>query len=298
MTTTNKIHILSAALLIASFFLPWVGWKEAALNGAAMPTGEFFTAAKAQYGVENPFPQISFAFYVFWLIPVAALVAIIFGLLKKNVFWPSLIAGLLSVSLTVVYFLFSKSLVEQLGTSSSVWGHIKPWLFVHLLVACILILSAGAGKWFLKSAFILVTLLATYFGFSAVSNQAQKKILDEQFESTENSTSDHAVTATALFSEFIANDTASNSKYKDKVIEVSGIVSEATMAEDSTGTIRIQDSTGNFASFTIEKSQFEKMKNLKAGDTVNLKGVFSGSIFSEILGTTQINFIRTVINKK
>ena len=137
----------------------------------------------------------------------------------------------------------------------------------------------------------------TYFAFSAVSNQAQKKILDEQFESTENSKSDHALTATALLSVFIANDTASNSKYKDKVIEVSGIVSEAALAADSIGTIRIQDSIGNFATFTMEKSQFEKMKNVKAGDTLNLKGVFSGSIFSEILGTTQINFIRTVINK-
>ena len=57
-----------------------------------MPTGDFFVTAKEQFGVENPFPQFSYAFNIFWLIPVAAIAAILFYT-KKDAFWPSVIAG-------------------------------------------------------------------------------------------------------------------------------------------------------------------------------------------------------------
>ena len=298
MTTHNKVNILAALALTASFFLPWVVWNNATITGLSMPTGDFFATAKEQFGVENPFPQFSYAFNIFWLIPVAAIAAILFCITKKDAFWPSVIAGLLSVSLALVYFLFSKNLVDQLGTSATVWGHIKPWIFVHLSAAIVLIFSGGKQRWILETIFLVATAVATIVGFNMASGHAQQKILDETFGSTDKEKAAYTFSSAALIKEFLANDTASNKKYKEKIVEVSGNIAAVEIAADSVGTIRFEDSTGSFASFTLEKNQFPNIQSLKAGDAVVIKGVCSGSIFSEILNNTQISFKRSVISKK
>ncbi|MEQ1677440.1 MAG: hypothetical protein ABL876_12105, partial [Chitinophagaceae bacterium] len=56
------------------------------------------------------------------------------------------------------------------------------------------------------------------------------------------------------------------------------------------------DSTGSYAIFSFEKSMYEKAKAVQQGDQVSLKGVCSGSIYSEILGTTAISFKRATFN--
>lgn len=298
MTTTIKISIFAAALLAVSFFLPWVMWKDAALSGNAMPAGQFFAAAKEKFGVDNPFPQISFAFKIFWLIPAAALAVIVLALMKKNIFWPAVVAGLLSLSLVLVYFLFSKSMVDQLGVSKSAWAMTKPWLFIHALAAVAVVLTAADGKWILKAGLVLVTIAATVIGFNMVSKQAEKKIFDETFSSIENVKADYTLTASDMLKEFLANDTASNKKYTEKVLEVSGTVAAVEMTADSTSTIRFEDSTGSYAIFSMEKSQIDRVKNIKTGEIVSIKGVCSGSIFSEILGNTSVSFKRSILNKQ
>jgi hypothetical protein len=216
------LPVFFAAILLVSFFLPWVMWKEAALSGTAMPSGGFFTAAREKFGIDNPFPKLSFSFKIFWLIPVAAITVIAFTVLKKNTLWPAVIAGLLSLSLVIVYFLFSKSMITQGLTSGSVWTMVKPWLFVHVLAAVAIMLSAGEGKWFLKSGLILATAVITIGGFTIMSKQAEKKILEETFESTGNIKADYTLTSADLLKEFEGNDTAANKKYVEKVLLVSG----------------------------------------------------------------------------
>ena len=298
MTTTIKISILAAALLAVSFFLPWVMWKDAALSGNAMPAGQFFAAAREKFGVDNPFPQISFAFKIFWLIPAAALGVIVFALLKKNIFWPAVVAGLLSLSLVLVYFLFSKSMVDQLGVSKSAWAMTKPWLFIHAVAAAVVVLTAADGKWILKAGLVLVTASATVIGFNMVSKQAEKKIFDETFSSIDNVKADYTLAADDMLKEFLANDTATNKKYAEKVLEVSGTIAVVETAADSTSTIRFEDSTGSYAIFSMEKSQIDRVKNIKTGEVVSIKGVCSGSIFSEILGSTSVSFKRSILNKQ
>jgi hypothetical protein len=82
------------------------------------------------------------------------------------------------------------------------------------------------------------------------------------------------------------------------MLQVTGTVSAVDIAADSTSTIRFEDSTGPYAIFSLEKSQVNKIRNTKAGDMVSVKGICSGSIFSDILGTTSINFKRSILNKQ
>lgn len=287
-----------AAVLLVSFFLPWVIWKDALVNGNAMPSGRFFDVAKEKFAVGNPFPQFSIAFKVFWFIPAAAVVVIAFTFLKKNTLWPAIVAGLFSLSLVLVYFLFSKSLVDQLGVSKSVWVMTKPWLFIHALVAIAVVLTAGSGKWILKSGLIIVTIAATVIGFNISSKQAEKKMFEETFTSTDDIKADYSLSADDLLKEFVLNDTTANKKYTEKILLVSGAVSAIDIAADSTATIRFEDSAGSYAIFSLEKNQTDKIKNIKAGDIVTVKGVCSGSIFSDILGTTSISFKRSILNKQ
>lgn len=298
MNTTTKLNLFAAALLAVSFFLPWIMWRDAALSGNAMPTGEFFAAAKEKFSVDNPFPQFSFAFKLFWLIPAGAILAIVFALLKKNIFWPAMLAGLLSLSLVLVFFLFSKSLVDQLGISKSTWNLVKPWLYIHALTAIVIVLTSADGKWLLKGGLILITAAVTVVGFTMVSKQAEKKIFDEKFDSTGNVKADYTITAADLLKEFLSNDSAANKKYNEKVLEINGTVSAIDLAADSTSTIRFEDSTGSYAIFSMEKNQIDEMKKIKAGDMVSVKGICSGSIFSDILGTTSISFKRSILNKQ
>jgi tRNA_anti-like len=287
-----------AVILLVSFFLPWVAWKDATLSGNAMPSGAFFYAAREKFGVDNPFPQFSFAFKIFWVIPVAALAVIVFLLLKKTSIWPAIVAGLLSLSLVLVYFLFSKSMVDQLGVSRSVWAMTKPWLFIHMLAAVAIVLSTGQGKWWLKSGLILATALLSIVGFTIISKQVEKKILKETFETTDNIKADYILSSEELIKEFMVNDTAANKKYLDKVLAISGPVASIDIATDSSSTIKFADSTGSYAIFSLEKTQLNKVKMIKAGDTVSVKGVCSGRMFSEILGTTTISFKRSILNKQ
>lgn len=82
------------------------------------------------------------------------------------------------------------------------------------------------------------------------------------------------------------------------MIQVKGDASSVDLLADSTSTIKFADSIGSYAIFSLEKDQFDKVKKLKPGDPVSLKGVCSGSIFSEILGTTSISFKRATFIKQ
>jgi hypothetical protein len=174
----------------------------------------------------------------------------------------------------------------------------KPWLFIHALTAVAFMLSAGEGKWLLKLSLVLGTALITFIGFTLVSKQVEKEILKETFETTDQIKADYTMTATELIKEFNNADTAVNKKYLEKVLMVNGSVSAIEIAADSSSTIKFEDSTGSYAIFSLEKSQFDNVKMIKGGDMVSLKGVCSGSMFSEILGITSISFKRSIINKQ
>jgi tRNA_anti-like len=291
-TKTNNMgiaHLLFAVVLAISFFLPWISWTGIPIKGSALATGDFFKISEEKFTIGNPFPQFSFSFYIFWLIPALAVLSAAFVLLKKKTSPFSYIAAALALSQFTVYFVFTNFLF----TGEPVTGMLKPAAYLAVIAAAGLIFTTLPSKnWLLKTGWLLAGPVIAYSGYKL----GEKMVMSETHAATEHIKADYSVTAEALIHEFLTNDTATNKKYMDKVLVVNGNASAVEILDDSTTTIKFADSTGSYAIFSLEKNQYEKTKQIKQGDTVSLKGVCSGSIFSEILKTTAITFKRATFN--
>ena len=292
---SNKwLQIISSAALLASFFLTWVIWDGSKMNGCSMPLGDFFKTSETKFGLGNPFPALNFTFLIFWLIPAFSLLIIFLtGTNKKTGLLP-FITGVLSLSLVTIYILFTKTLID-FGAGKTLFQMLKIGLYIQAIAAIALILSAPPYTSLLKKAgWVLGGPVFAIASFMFI----QKYLEKQTFNDTVNVKTDFTVKASELIKEFITNDTASNKKYLDKVLVVNGNVSAVEILADSTSTLKFADSTGSYAIFSLEINQFDEIKNIQPGTAVSVKGVCSGSIFSEILGTTSISFKRATLNKK
>ncbi len=298
-TTVNKtsgkwLHILFAAGLLVSFFLPWVMWNSSTVSGSAMPLGSFFKKSEEVGGPANPFPEFSFSFYLFWLIPILAAITAGFVVLKRKTILLSFFAGALSLALVAVFFLFTNTLLD-LGIGKNVFAMLKPGAYIHALSAAGLIATAFPVK---KNIYKLIWLIiGPVIAFGAYK-MGENYIMSERFDDTTNVKTDYTVAAVDLIREFAANDTAANKKYREKILAVNGIVSQIETKLDSTVNIKFIDTTRHFLNFSLDKKDYLRTKSIKAGDNVSIKGSCSGSDYSLILDSTSISFKRAALSKK
>jgi tRNA_anti-like len=302
MTTRNSnnnfgkwLPIVFGAGLLVSFFLPWVSWQGNMVSGYDMPRGYFFSLAETKLGLGNPFPQINFSFNVFWLIPAGALASIILVAINKKWSLAAFITGALSLSLLAVFFLFTQKLI-MLGVGRNVFAMLQPaaWLQAVSAIGLIITTTTTSSALLKKAAWIAAGPVFVFISFLIM----EKYLMGETFSDTAGVKADYTVTASDLFHEFAANDSAANKKYREKIITVNGTAAEVDKQSDSTTNIKYADSTGSYIVFSLDKNQYEKVKNIKPGDAVSLKGSCSGSVYSDILSTTAISFKRSTLNKQ
>lgn len=123
-------------------------------------------------------------------------------------------------------------------------------------------------------------------------------VATEKFADTSNRKAAYTVNAIDFIREFVANDNLANAKYTDKIITVNGTVSALEAPDSTTVNVKFIDTTsGSFAIFAFQEQHLAEGKSLKVGDQVSLKGSCSGSIYSDILGTTSITFKRAALNQ-
>jgi tRNA_anti-like len=290
----NKwLPIIFGACLVVSFFLPWVSWKGYLVSGYDLPAGYFFNLSGSKFNFDNPFPQINFSFFIFWLIPAGGVLSIILFFKKKKMNWVVFVTGALSLSIATVFYLFTEKLI-LLGIGRNIFAMLQPAIWVHVISAIGLILLLNVSLAVLKkTAWILAGPVFVFISFLVM----EKHIMNETFSDTAGIKADFSVSASDLILEFTANDSAANKKYIEKIVNVHGATSEVELKSDSTINIKFADSTGSYISFSLEKDQYEIAKNIKSGDAVSLKGSCSGSFYSDILSTTQISFKRSTLNK-
>jgi len=296
-TTPNNsakwIHLGSGVVMLVTFFLPWVSWDGVKVRGADLPAGNFFRLSETNFKLANPFPQFDFTFYAFWLIPVLVIVTAVLAWQNKKSALTAFIAGAMTLALVTVFYLFTNTLVD-LGVGQSAIQMMQPVAFVSAIAAIAFILTALIPVNWLKK--LVWVVLGPVLAFGAYK-MGEKSVMAETFSSTTEAKADFTINATDLIREFAANDTAANNKYREKILVVNGRTSQVEQLSDSSTTVQFADSTGSYIAFSFEKDQYEQARQLKTGDTVSLKGSCSGSIYSEILGTTSISFKRSTINK-
>ena len=290
----NWLQLIFAAGLLISFFLPWAHWKDIAISGYHLPSGRFFHVSETKFNLGNPFPQINFSFYAFWLIPALALLIGLFAWQHKKTNWLAFTAGAMALSLVAVFFLFSKTLID-LGVGKNPWQMLQLPAYLAVVFAAGLILTATpAGKWPLRIAFLLAGPVFAWLGFMII----EKKVWGETFADTNTVAADYTISANALMTEFAANDTLANKKYREKILSIDGTVAQVDLQADSTVTVKFTGNTKWFINFSLDKTAFAQSSLLKPGDPLLIKGSCSGSSYSMILDSSSIDFKRTTLQKK
>jgi flagellar basal body-associated protein FliL len=123
--------------------------------------------------------------------------------------------------------------------------------------------------------------------------------LTKGFDDTAEIKADYTVSAKAFMDEFKLNDKlneAANKKYAEKIITVNGRVSSVEAA-DTTLNLKIENTDGAYIAFAFQQKDQAAVKNVKAGDSVSIKGSCNGAGFSSILGVPYITFKRCSLNK-
>lgn len=284
---TNWVLLVAGLLQAVAFFIAWVNWDSIAVAGSDMPSGRFFKVSEESFMLSNPVPQFAFAFVVLWLIPVLGILVSILVLLKKENAWVAGFAGILTLTLLTVYYLFSNILID-LGISRE-W---QAGYFIAALAALIIII-AGVKNIAGKIIALLIGPLFAWASFTIITDKVESEGFGEE-------KTDYTISAENLIQEFMASDSAANAKYREKIIEVTGAVSNIEMPNDSTVNIKfIDDASGSYAIFPLLNEEAGKAKNITEGEVVSLKGSCSGGVFSAILGTEFITFKRCLwVNKK
>jgi hypothetical protein len=96
--------------------------------------------------------------------------------------------------------------------------------------------------------------------------------------------SDFSMPATKLAEEFEADLSASNNKFIDRVVEVTGVISEISTDQNNSIVFILRENeapTGVLC--TVSEKNTQKAERYKVGDTVVLKGICTGMLFEVVL---------------
>lgn len=147
----------------------------------------------------------------------------------------------------------------------------SPWLKRILLAGLLLLLGGAATVWY---------------------------VFNLKFADTKTVKADYAVSAMAFLNEFKPTDSTTKKRYKDKIVEISGRVSDAEAASDSSINIKMTDTlSGNYIIFSFQAQHSGEAKNLKTGDSVSIKGAFSDAVYSDLLEVMRVNIDRCTLTK-
>ncbi len=145
----------------------------------------------------------------------------------------------------------------------------KNWIKRTLIIAGILLLAGIGVIWYLFS---------------------------QKYEDTATVKAEYSLPAVQLIQEFKTNLAVANKRYTEKIVMVTGRVTEIESA-DTTVNLKMTDTTsGSYVIFAFQSQDMKMVKQIKEGDSVSLKGSCSGGEYSNILDAHFINFKRCTIN--
>jgi len=145
----------------------------------------------------------------------------------------------------------------------------KVWVRNSLIVTAVVILSAIFFVWYL---------------------------FNEKFTDTTKSKAHFTLSSNDLIREYEKNTTAANVKYADKILVVSGIVSETETVDTSVNIKFTDEESGAYIIFAFQDQNIGEARKIREGEKIKIKGSCSGGAYSEILESVYITFKRCVLN--
>ena len=97
-------------------------------------------------------------------------------------------------------------------------------------------------------------------------------------------TSDFSLSAKDFAKEYETDQTGSDKKFIDRIIEVKGVIDEISTDQNNSTVFILRDkesSTGVLC--TLSGKATGKMKKYKKGDTITIKGTCSGMLFEVVM---------------
>ena len=122
-------------------------------------------------------------------------------------------------------------------------------------------------------------------------------IFTEKFTDTSKKDAAFTVNAMDFLHEFQKSDSLANKKYAEQIITVRGRVTETEAADTTINIKMIDTATAAYIIFAFQQQHLAEAKQLKAGDSVSIKGSCSGGTYSDILETEFVTFKRCAITK-
>jgi hypothetical protein len=100
-----------------------------------------------------------------------------------------------------------------------------------------------------------------------------------------SATADFSLVSIELYKEFAANEATANTKYLNKIIEVSGIVDNSTLNErgDLSITLKYPGMTSGSVLCSIPSTNLKKARNPVNGQKVKIKGTCSGLSIDDVV---------------
>ena len=90
--------------------------------------------------------------------------------------------------------------------------------------------------------------------------------------------------ASDLFSEFETDETTANSRYLNTVVRVTGTVIDVSFDSEEELSILLETDSPIFGvSCSMESGQMSRLKDIKTGDQITVKGICTGMLSDVVL---------------
>ncbi|KYG79130.1 hypothetical protein AWN68_17835 [Roseivirga echinicomitans] len=126
---------------------------------------------------------------------------------------------------------------------------------------------------------IVVTLATGYFIYASMTQGPAKM---------KNLKAEHSLTAVDFYSEYETDETAANTKYQNKIVEVKGVVESITLDEESKPSISLRTEGFGVVKCTLESNEDNSLDNVKLNSTLTVRGECIGMLLDVLLERTII----------
>lgn len=134
-------------------------------------------------------------------------------------------------------------------------------------------------------------------GIALIAASVAWFIFTQKFDDTSKVKANFVLSADSLLSELSRGTNSVNKKYTEKILDVSGQVSEIESL-DSMVNVKFTDTvSGNYLIFSFQDQDVPEANKLKEGEQVVVRGSCSGAVHSDILELDYISFKRSAIIK-